>query len=466
MSTAARETYLQRIIDTQSAIVQATLDLDAFMQLIVDTLQDLTEAVGAVIELVDGEHMLYRAASGAVAPHVGLRLRRDGSLSGLCVARAEVLLCEDSETDPRVDREACRRVGVRSMICAPLFRAGEAVGVLKVMSRETHGFDAEDVQTLNLLSGLLAAALGKQLAFDALHQAEARLRVLLDNAQDAVISVDEAGRILRWNRAAERLFGWPANQVIGQPIHTIAQQGDGSLAEIFDDFRSNPALFQLDLRPEMQLTLQDGRCITVEYSVGINEFEQGKELNAFLHDVTVRKSLELAMRDMALTDGLTGLPNRRKIVDALHTAILRYRRHPTGMVLMFLDMNGFKLINDTYGHDLGDRALQEFAHRLRATVRETDVVGRLGGDEFVVLAEDVGSSANALQIAEKIIAAMINPLGATDIRLATSIGICHYEAPWGQDEWLKRADAAMYAAKQQRTKLNRIAVFDDTMLRP
>ncbi|PHV13025.1 GAF domain-containing protein [Chitinimonas sp. BJB300] len=174
---------LKQIVETQSAITQADQDLDQFMELVSNTVQELTGASGAVVELVEEDVMVYRCATGVVAPHVGVRLKRKGSLSGLCVATAQVLRCDNADSDPRVDKEACKRVGVGSMVCAPLFQMGQAVGVLKVVSGNTNVFDDEDVQMLTLLSGMLGAALGKQLAFDALRQAETRMRALLDNAR-------------------------------------------------------------------------------------------------------------------------------------------------------------------------------------------------------------------------------------------------------------------------------------------
>lgn len=173
---ALQPVRLERIIQMQSLIVQAVFDLDRFMQLVVDNLQELTHAMGAVVELVDGDDMVYRAASGSMAPYVGMRLAQASSLSGLCVRSTEVLTCSDAETDLRVDLAACRRVGVRSMVCTPLLQGGVAIGVLKVMSSQVAAFDGNDEQTLRLMADVLGAALGKQMAFDQLTKAEERLR--------------------------------------------------------------------------------------------------------------------------------------------------------------------------------------------------------------------------------------------------------------------------------------------------
>ncbi|MDE1146911.1 MAG: response regulator [Azospirillaceae bacterium] len=163
---------LSEVVLTQSLLADSELDLDAFMQMVVDRLQRLTNARGAVVELAEGEDMVYRAASGAVSQFVGVRLKRKGSLSGYCVETQQVLICDDSDTDDRVDKDACRRVGVHAMICAPLFEAGRVVGVLKVMGTEPSFFTGEDVALLQMMAGALGGALGKQVAF---HQLEAEV---------------------------------------------------------------------------------------------------------------------------------------------------------------------------------------------------------------------------------------------------------------------------------------------------
>jgi signal transduction histidine kinase len=159
---------LRALMEVQSLITEQGFDLDTFMQRVVDLAQSLADASGAVVELVDGEEMVYRCASGSIREYVGLRLRSAGSLSGLCVAQARVLRCDDTEDDPRVDRAACRKVGARSMICTPLFRAGRAVGVLKVVGAVPAAFDSNVQDMLGLLGGFLGAALGNHLALEGL----------------------------------------------------------------------------------------------------------------------------------------------------------------------------------------------------------------------------------------------------------------------------------------------------------
>ena len=123
---------LREVIRAQTEIVRLGLDLSAVMTFVAERAQRITGAHGAVVELAEGEEMVYRAASGILQNHIGLRLQRSGSLTGLCVEKGFALRCEDSESDPRVDREACRRIGLRSMIVVPLRHDDAVAGVLKV----------------------------------------------------------------------------------------------------------------------------------------------------------------------------------------------------------------------------------------------------------------------------------------------------------------------------------------------
>lgn len=165
---------LKEIIAIQSQIARLGFDLGGVMHLVAQRTLRLVDAEGAVIELAEGDEMVYRAAAGTAAGSLGVRIGRDGSLSGLCVQQGQVLLCEDSETDPRVNREACRRVGLRSMAVLPLVHDGDCVGVLKAMSGKPAALDQGDAELLALLGEAVAAAMfhaARQAANDLFHLA-------------------------------------------------------------------------------------------------------------------------------------------------------------------------------------------------------------------------------------------------------------------------------------------------------
>jgi diguanylate cyclase (GGDEF)-like protein len=196
-------TQLLAIIEIQTEIAKLGLDLGGVMNYVAERAQQITHAQGAVVELVEGEEMVYRAVAGTASGMLGVRLRRETSLSGLCVAQATALRSDDSETDPRVDREACRRVGVRSMVVVPLIHLGSAVGALKVFWATPEGFSAGDITVLGVLSDLIAAAMFHATKFGAdelFRQATtdsltglANRALFLDRLRNAVVRAKRAG---------------------------------------------------------------------------------------------------------------------------------------------------------------------------------------------------------------------------------------------------------------------------------
>src|SRR5262245_3311263 len=238
---------LSAIIATQQEIATAGLDLGTVLTLIADRTQALTGASGAAVELAEGSALVYRGASGTAADPLGLRLQVDTSVSGRCVRTGQALRCDDAEADDRVDRQACRKVGLRPMIVVPLLYDRRAVGVLKVLSHQPGAFSDRDVQTLQLMAGLIAAALNHAAAYEAkralveertgaLRQSEERLRLLWESAavlltteqpdamlrglftKDAVITTDVEGRVTYLNPVAETLTGWTTAEARGLPL--------------------------------------------------------------------------------------------------------------------------------------------------------------------------------------------------------------------------------------------------------
>jgi len=150
---------LMEIIKIQSDIVKLGHDLGNVMEMVAKSILDIAEAQGAIVELVENDEMVYRAASGSAAAQLGLRLNKASSLSGLCVENRKVLICDDSETDQRVDRDACRKVGLRSMVVAPLLHGESAVGVLKIVSPMPNAFSDKHICILTMMTELIAASM-------------------------------------------------------------------------------------------------------------------------------------------------------------------------------------------------------------------------------------------------------------------------------------------------------------------
>jgi diguanylate cyclase (GGDEF)-like protein len=152
-------TLLAEVVATQHAISTSGFDLEAVMREIVTQTRRLTRADGAVVETVEGDEMVYRAVAGSAEPHLGLRLKISASVSGLCVSSGEIVLCDDAETDPRVDREAARKVGARSMVVVPLRHRNKVAGVLKVSSRQPSAFGERELRVLQMMADVLGSAI-------------------------------------------------------------------------------------------------------------------------------------------------------------------------------------------------------------------------------------------------------------------------------------------------------------------
>ena len=205
---------LNQIIQLQQEVATSNYELKPLMDLICREAQKITNANGAVVELADGDEMVYEACSGSVLGQNGLRLRIRSSLSGSSVLQNKVLYCKDSETDSRVDKEACLKVHARSMICVPLIHKNRAIGVLKVLSDKPDHFKTSDVNALKIVTGLLSASMAQARALGLLTESEQKYRALVESANDG-ISVSQEGVIIEVNRQFEILFGYPKSEIIG-----------------------------------------------------------------------------------------------------------------------------------------------------------------------------------------------------------------------------------------------------------
>jgi diguanylate cyclase (GGDEF)-like protein/PAS domain S-box-containing protein len=300
-------------------------------------------------------------------------------------------------------------------------------------------------------------------------EAAARIRQqasLLDKATDAIIVNGVDNSIQFWNEGAVRLYGWTSEQVLGKSIELLYE----------DTLAFNEATSLLlnsgEWRGEIAQRRKDGSILPVEacWTLVRNEEGQPKAVFAINTDITQRKSAENKIQYLAFFDSLTGLPNRQLLLDRLRQALVaRARNHRMG-ALLFIDLDNFKLLNDTFGHDLGDRLLQQLAPRLISCVREGDTVARLGGDEFVIIlvtdhSEDHDAAVAQIKaICERIRSTFNQPfsLNAYKHHTTASIGVAVInDQSHTTEELLKQADLAMYQAKASGG--NAMRFFDPDM---
>ncbi|HEY8284949.1 MAG TPA: EAL domain-containing protein [Chloroflexota bacterium] len=448
---------LSAIIEAQHAIAMVGLDLDAVMRLIVRFASSLTNASGSVIAMVDDGEMVFRAGEGALASAEGTHLSLDASLSGLCARTGESFICNDALSDPRADAAACRRLGVGSLLAVPLIYEQNTIGVLEAMHHEPHAFGQRDITTLQLMTGLLISAMStcdafaaEQQALEALMMSEERFRGMLEMAPVGACIVNEEGIFESVNASICELYGYTREELTGQPYTLVLPPPDSAGAA---GAHHPPEMVIGEQRQGEGLVLaKDGRELTVlTNSVVFVGDDSRIHCAYFVFDITERKRFENHLSHAAHHDALTGLPNRVLYHDRLGQALLAAQRQGYALSILMIDLNGFKRVNDTLGHDAGDKLLREVALRLQAVVRSGDTVARLGGDEFgVVLPQS--DEAGATRVANKIRAAFAPAIliDGREAYIGGSVGIAVFGEHGDDAESLqKAADLAMYAAKEE-----------------
>jgi diguanylate cyclase (GGDEF)-like protein/PAS domain S-box-containing protein len=349
---------------------------------------------------------------------------------------------------------------LRSVLCAPVMADGRPVACFYVTHAQVGGlFSQEEVKLAEFVATVAGAAL------DHLAGIEARFRSLAQNSTDVITIVDAGGVIVYQSSSVERVFGLRPDELVGRPLSDWIHPSD--LDDVLPAL--GPAGGGTAVRPLIECRLRRGDGSWPHVETALNDLFGDPSVSGLVmnsRDVSERHALEAELRARALHDDLTGLANRTLFADRVGHALSRAQRRPGPNAIVYLDLDGFKGVNDTLGHAAGDLLLQEVARRLQRCVRPQDTVARLGGDEFAVLLEDA-SETEAVLVAERIIAA-----GAEDVDLAGrhvrtrfSVGIAVADAtPEGHvdaDELVSRADAAMYAAKTRGA--GSFEVFDPTM---
>jgi diguanylate cyclase (GGDEF)-like protein/PAS domain S-box-containing protein len=284
-----------------------------------------------------------------------------------------------------------------------------------------------------------------------------RVDALVASSNDAIISKTLHGTVTSWNAAAERIFGWRADEMIGHSIRRLyppdfEHEEDGILEQV----RRGEWVQHFDT----ERLRANGRRIAVSVTISPLLDPAGRIVGASMiaRDISRQKALEAELRALAFHDALTQLPNRRLFLDRLRHAQEASRRSRSHGGVLFVDLDHFKHLNDTHGHDVGDLMLREVARRLRATVRAHDTVARLGGDEFVVLCEQLGQDGAMAERALRRMADKLSRVLTDDFRLGpvawpygASIGLRMFLATDEDPEALLRdADRAMYLDKERR----------------
>jgi diguanylate cyclase (GGDEF)-like protein/PAS domain S-box-containing protein len=287
---------------------------------------------------------------------------------------------------------------------------------------------------------------------ETIKKSEERYRTILEEIQDNYFETDLAGNFTFVNDSMSRTLGYSKEELIGMNYQALAANEDVEV--VYRDFNRVFRTGETMKGLSYKFNQKNGTVGFGELSISAIKDETGKVIafRGIARDVTERMRLERELNDIATHDFLTGLPNRMLLQDRLKVALAGAGRNRTKLAIMMLDLDRFKVVNDTFGHSIGDKVLRAAGDRLVALVRKSDTVARVGGDEFLVLLPKVANLDDTIKVALKILGAFRKPfiLNGHKIRITTSVGIAIYpEDGEDSDALLRNADIAMYWVKEQ-----------------
>ena len=445
--------------------VSAAIDNQFFQRLVVS----MSEALGADAGFIS----LYLSHEPLVCQTIAYEL--DGQLQENFEYMA---ICSQAENAQLKEDIFCVTKDLSSQYCLPTplaeikpqgcvgsiltNSAGKDVCVVFVLYKQVLEQTDFIASTIKIFAARISAEIERLEADKSLREQAS----LLDEAQDAIIVRSIEHKVLYWNKSAERLYGWTASEAVGQHIDKLLYKDSSYFIET-----TNITIVHDKWNGEIEQFRKDGSKIIVEgrWTLVKDDMGNPKSILDINTDITKRKAAEEEIHKIAFYDVITGLPNRQLLSDRLKNALVLKTRSPLIGALLFIDLDNFKVLNDTLGHDIGDLLLQMVASRISACVREVDTVSRFGGDEFVVMLDSLHSDRAAAAELAKVISNKILASFALSFKLAhyehhttASIGVTLFGGDVANaDEVLKCADLAMYQAKTSGR--NMVRFFDPEM---
>lgn len=346
-------------------------------------------------------------------------------------------------TERRFDAKHLLSHGVAAVASVPLRGRQRTIGVVSAGVGGGRVFAPEDISFMEEAATIAGDTIESL-------RAEHRYRAIIENSPDGIALLDGQFRFVYTGPSTEQILGYPAATLCGASVFDFIHERDleGTqrvMAELRNTMRAED-------RGELRFRRADGSEVWLEaFARNLLDDLAVRAIVVNFRDVSDRKRAERQLIHQAHYDALTDLPNRILLVERAAVALSQAARRGEIAALLYVDVDRFKTVNDTFGHETGDRLLIEVAHRMRQSLREEDTVSRVGGDEFVVLLADVTSGEDAIRIAEKVANAIKRPLSIdqNEYQLTVSIGISLFPSDGsGLDTLLATADRAMYRAKE------------------
>ncbi len=445
---------------TQNAVIAAGDDVDRVLRIILKKVARLMPyAEGGEIELVEDKELICRANWGKASKRFGHRSASAINLPGFCSILVQPVPVASPSLDTTGQKEAPEFL--RSSIIAPIPYESEFVGVIRVHSTRVDAFDNTDLLGLQLLAGLISLGLAREAITreeQARELADRRFKATFEQAAVGIAHVSPEGRFIRVNDRFCEITGYEQDALMSGGFQRITHPEDleADLALVGDLLHGRIQNFSMEKR----YIREDDTVVWVNLTVSLVRDELGQPdfFVSVIEDITARREAEVD----AEHDHLTGLLNRRGALRRLENMMLSDSAWNNGLAVAFIDLDGFKAINDAFGHLEGDRCLIKVAKLLSRSLRSGDILARLGGDEFVALFPARTEEA-VRYVLERLQAEMADVSEGEDWHLGASIGvaIAPAESKISAQDLITAADKLMYKAKQSRDYVPVIAVMDE-----
>jgi diguanylate cyclase (GGDEF)-like protein/PAS domain S-box-containing protein len=356
-----------------------------------------------------------------------------------------------AEDSPRAWRTS--RAGLHARAAFAVTNGRKVTGVIALFSHDRRWLDRAMLRVMADIGSQIGQFIERRRAEEELRRSGERIRAILDNVADGIITIDERMVVRSYNPAAERLFGHAADDVVGKDfVRLIAEPYRSEVKpQLRSYLRAQQGLFEMGSHETSGLR-KDGTTFPMEFNVGW--LGPQRLVIGSVRDVSERKAETEALQYQALHDPLTGLPNRTFLRERLEETIRAGEREMKPCAILLMDLDGFKSVNDSLGHEAGDRLLHQVSQRMRSVLRKADTIARYGGDEFAIVPWGATDVPRAVLIAEKVLQAVDKPFTIDDqpITVNMSIGIAVFPQHADDAEALmRRADVAMYTAKRARS---------------
>jgi diguanylate cyclase (GGDEF)-like protein/PAS domain S-box-containing protein len=377
---------------------------------------------------------------------------RHGALARLVCQTREPLWIADLQKENGLTGEQTVPLRKGSALFFPVFTDKGTIGVLEFNAPRIFEPDKRLRQIVRLLGMHIGNFYERSIALERLSESEERYSSTVELAAIGISHVDQGGQLIHVNAQFCDMLGYSKEELLKLTVTDISHPDD--INSVADARAKLHAGLTNSFKAEKRYMRSDGTSVWGRMTVALKRDEEGKPLYdiAVVEDISEQKFAEERVQYLATHDDMTGLPNRTMFGELLDHTLESARRHERKCALLFIDLDRFKVINDSLGHQNGDILLRETALRLKTSVRSSDVVARLGGDEFVVMLDSYGSFMDVADIARDVLSAVLEPIEimGQECRVTASIGIARFPRDATDSTTLMRhADIAMYHAKEE-----------------